>query len=65
MRKLSPLLGPLIITPLLMTLDGNAVAAGPANPLPRAKPESVGMSSERLAARGEFFKRETERDSAA
>lgn len=65
MRRLSPLLSPLLITPLLMTLDGNAVAAGPAHPLPRAKPESVGMSSERLASMGEFFKRETERDSAA
>jgi len=59
------LLSPLVITPLLMTLDGSAVAAGPAYPLPRAKPESVGMSSERLAAMGEFFRRETERDSAA
>ena len=65
MRRLSPLLSPLIITPLLMTLDGSAVAAGPAYPLPRAKPESVGMSSERLAAMGDFFKRETERDAAA
>jgi CubicO group peptidase (beta-lactamase class C family) len=58
---LSPLLAPLLIT----ALAGHASAAGPSYPLPRAKPESVGMSTARLAAMGEFFKRETERDAAA
>ena len=41
-----------------------AAAAAPKTPLPTAKPESVGMSSERLASMGEFFRRESERDSA-
>lgn len=41
-----------------------AVAASPPSPLPAAKPESVGMSSERLARMGEFFRRESERESA-
>lgn len=55
-----------MLAPLLITaLDGHAIAAGPAYPLPRATPESVGMSSSRLAAMGEFFRRETERDAAA
>ena len=54
------------LLPLLTaTLAGHAAAGGPAYPLPRATPESVGMSAPRLAAIGEFFKRETERDSAA
>ena len=54
------------LLPLLTaTLAGHAAAGGPAYPLPRATPESVGMSPTRLAAMGEFFKRETERDSAA
>lgn len=54
------------LLPLLtITLAGHAVAAGPSYPLPRAAPESVGMSSTRLAAMGEFFKRETERNAAA
>ncbi len=50
---------------LTMTLVGHAAAAGPGDPLPRAKPESVGMSTAKLEAMGEFFKRETARDAAA
>ena len=50
---------------LTMTLVGHTAAAAPGDPLPRAKPESVGMSSARLAAMGEFFSRETGRDAAA
>jgi CubicO group peptidase (beta-lactamase class C family) len=50
---------------LTMTLVGHAAAAGPGDPLPRATPESVGMSSARLAAMGEFFRTETTRDAAA
>ena len=54
------------LLPLLTaTLAGHAAAGGPAYPLPRATPESAGMSSSRLAAMGEFFKRETGRDAAA
>lgn len=54
------------LLPLLtMTLAGHAAAGGPAYPLPKAVPESVGMSSSRLAAMGEFFRQETQRDSAA
>lgn len=54
------------LLPLLtVTLAGHAAAAGPSYPLPRAKPESVGMSSSRLAAMGEFFRQQTERDAAA
>ena len=34
-------------------------------PLPRANPESVGMSAERLANLGEFFRREAQGNSAA
>ena len=50
---------------LTMTLVGHTAAAAPGDPLPRAKPESVGMSSARLAAMGEFFSRETGRDAAS
>jgi CubicO group peptidase (beta-lactamase class C family) len=56
-----PLLSPLLIT----GLAGHATAAGPAYPLPRAKPESVGMSTTRLETMGEFFRAETTRDAAA
>ncbi len=37
----------------------SAAAAGTSAPLPRATPESVGMSSARLAAMGDFFRRES------
>jgi CubicO group peptidase (beta-lactamase class C family) len=40
-------------------------AASNTSPLPVAKPESVGMSSARLANMGEFFRREAERKSAS
>ena len=40
-------------------------AASNTSPLPVAKPESVGMSSARLANMGEFFRREVERKSAS
>jgi CubicO group peptidase (beta-lactamase class C family) len=45
-------------------LTTTAVAAGPNAPLPSAKPEAVGMSSQRLANMGDFFRRESERESA-
>ena len=48
-KKLLPLIAPLLV----MAFVGEASAADPAYPLPRAKPEAVGMSSQRLAAMGE------------
>ncbi len=55
-----------MISVLLGSLWGAvAVAASLTTPLPVAKPESVGMSSTRLANMGEFFRREAEHNSAA
>ena len=57
---------PMRLLPLLgMTLAAHALPAAPATPLPRARAESVGMSTERLEAMGRFFEQETRRDAAA
>lgn len=62
----SPRNRPLRLLPLLgVTLAAHAVAAAPATPLPSARAESVGMSSERLAAMGRFFEQQTQREAAA
>lgn len=46
-------------------VSGSAVGAQSVTPLPIAKPESVGMSSQRLANMGEFFRQQTERNASA
>ncbi len=49
----------------LLSLSAALTRAEDGSPLPRAKPEAVGMSATRLAAMGEFFRREAERGAAA
>jgi CubicO group peptidase (beta-lactamase class C family) len=49
----------------LLSLSVPVARAEDGTPLPRAKPETVGMSATRLAAMGEFFRREAERGAAA
>ena len=61
-RRRLPVLPALLCSALMVTAAG---AASPKSPLPVARAESVGMSSERLARMGEFFRAETGRESAA
>lgn len=61
-RKNSVSVSALLLGSLLAVV---AEAASSASPLPLAKPESVGMSSARLASMGEFFRQEVERASAS
>lgn len=49
----------------LLSLSVPVARAEDGTPLPRAKPETVGMSATRLASMGEFFRREAERGAAA
>jgi CubicO group peptidase (beta-lactamase class C family) len=53
-----------VVVLLGAALTTAALAAAPKPPLPVAMPESLGMSSARLAGMGEFFRRESERESA-
>jgi CubicO group peptidase (beta-lactamase class C family) len=62
MRKMWVPLTALLLGALLAIA---AEAASITSPLPVAKPESVGMSAPRLANMGEFFRQETERNSAS
>jgi CubicO group peptidase (beta-lactamase class C family) len=55
----------LVLITASATLGAHAAAAPDATPLPPARAESVGMSSERLAAMGRFFESESRREGAA